>query len=193
MKFNDSKNAGLAFVLCAVQFFVLLMLAEGMAPDYSMHDNAISDLGTIGETAWLFNSSLALTGILVIIGGYFLKRAKDDRRLFIFIMIAGIGAIGAGVFDLDNPTGLHSIFALLAFIFFNIVALSASKYASSPTRELSLALGLIGILFVFVMFVSDAEIVDLFGPWGHGATERMIVYPPIIWLSVFGGYLMAKD
>ncbi|MFA5313951.1 MAG: DUF998 domain-containing protein, partial [Methanomassiliicoccales archaeon] len=117
MIYSDRSKAGLLFALCSIQFFVLLMLAEGMAPNYSMHENAISDLGTIGESAWLFNSSLLLVGLLTIAGGYFFHRYHGDRRLFIFYVVAGIGAIGTGLFDLDNPTGLHGIFALLAFIF----------------------------------------------------------------------------
>jgi hypothetical membrane protein len=168
------------------------MLAEGMAPDYSMHENAISDLGTIGETAWLFNSSLVAVGLLTIAGGYFFHRAHGDRRLYLFFIVAGIGAIGTGLIDLDNPIGLHGIFALIAFIFFNVVAISTAKLIRSPLKELSYVLGALGILFVFVMFVSDAGIIDLFGPAGHGGTERMIVYPPVMWLAVIGGYLMSS-
>jgi len=31
----------------------------------------------------------------------------------------------------------------------------------------------------------------VFGPIGHGGTERMIAYPAMLWLLAFGGYLMA--
>jgi len=31
---------------------------------------------------------------------------------------------------------------------------------------------------------------DLNGPIGPGGMERMIVYPALIWLIAFGGYLM---
>jgi len=43
-----------------------------------------------------------------------------------------------------------------------------------------------------LMFLGDAGIADLFGPIGHGGTERMIVYPAMIWAMGFGGYLMAS-
>ena len=32
-----------------------------------------------------------------------------------------------------------------------------------------------------------------FGPIGHGGTERMIVYPAMLWMLAFGGHLMAQD
>jgi hypothetical protein len=28
---------------------------------------------------------------------------------------------------------------------------------------------------------------------GHGGAERMIVYPVMLWLMAFGGYLMASE
>ena len=31
----------------------------------------------------------------------------------------------------------------------------------------------------------------VFGPIGHGGAERMIVYPSMLWMMAFGGYLMA--
>ncbi len=32
-----------------------------------------------------------------------------------------------------------------------------------------------------------------FGPIGHGGAERMIVYPVMLWLVAFGGYLLAPS
>ncbi|MCE5297284.1 MAG: DUF998 domain-containing protein [Euryarchaeota archaeon] len=66
MNYSDRSKAGPLFALCSAQFFVLLMIAARMAPNYSMKENAISDLGTIGETAWLFNSSFVAVGLLTI-------------------------------------------------------------------------------------------------------------------------------
>ncbi|MFB0523486.1 MAG: hypothetical protein ACETV1_07000 [Candidatus Bathyarchaeia archaeon] len=31
-----------------------------------------------------------------------------------------------------------------------------------------------------------------YGPIGHGGSERLIVYPGLLWLLAFGGYLMAS-
>jgi hypothetical protein len=31
----------------------------------------------------------------------------------------------------------------------------------------------------------------VFGAIGHGGAERLIVYPVMLWMMAFGGYLMA--
>ena len=41
------------------------------------------------------------------------------------------------------------------------------------------------------MVIGDAGNAAAFGPIGHGGTERMIVYPVMLWMLAFGGYLMA--
>jgi hypothetical membrane protein len=56
-------------------------------------------------------------------------------------------------------------------------------------RALSIILGAIGLVFVVVMFLGDSGAVELFGPIGHGGAERMIVYPVMVWMLSFGGYL----
>jgi hypothetical protein len=41
------------------------------------------------------------------------------------------------------------------------------------------------------MVIGDSGNPTVFGPIGHGGAERMIVYPAMIWLIAFGGYLLA--
>lgn len=41
------------------------------------------------------------------------------------------------------------------------------------------------------MVIGDAGNTAVFGPIGHGGAERMIVYPAMLWMMAFGGYLMA--
>jgi len=60
-------------------------------------------------------------------------------------------------------------------------------------RAMSLAAGVTGLLFVGVMIVGDGGNPAVFGPIGHGGAERMIVYPAMLWLLAFGGYLMGRD
>jgi hypothetical protein len=98
-----------------------------------------------------------------------------------------------GIFTLDSPTGLHGIFALVAFLFFNLQAIAVARIINGPLKLISIILGLLGLVYLVVMFVSDSGIIDLFGPIGHGGTERLIVYPAIIWLMTFGGYLMGSE
>ncbi|MFC7028904.1 hypothetical protein ACFQJ5_16930 [Halomicroarcula sp. GCM10025324] len=43
------------------------------------------------------------------------------------------------------------------------------------------------------MALGDAGNATAFGAIGHGGTERMIVYPVMLWLVAFGGYLLGKS
>ena len=91
-----------------------------------------------------------------------------------------------------NTSGLHGIFALVAFVFFNVEALAAATLVSGPMRWVSVVAGMVGLAFVVLMVIGDAGNPGLFGPIGHGGAERMIVYPSMLWMMAFGGYLMAS-
>lgn len=67
-------------------------------------------------------------------------------------MLAGIGAVGAGVFPLDAGD-LHSLFALFAFVFVNAEALASATRLSGAMRALGVLAGVVGLVFVGVMVV----------------------------------------
>jgi len=191
-----SARAGLAlpgillFALAA-QFMTVIMLAASMVPGYDMAGAAISDLGTYPETALLFNMSLIAAGLLNVAGGYAYFRSHGRAWVLALFVLAGIGATGAGLVPL-NTSDLHGIFALLAFVFFNVQAMACGTLVTGPMRWLSLAAGLIGLAFVVVMVLGDGGNTAVFGPIGHGGAERMIAYPPMLWLMAFGGHLMGR-
>jgi len=189
----DSRTiAGVAFFALAAQFMTVIMLAAAMVPGYNFRDAAISDLGVFPETALLFNASLVLVGLLNLVGGYFFYRTHGKRWLLAVFGLAGVGAIGAGIFPLDTG-GLHGLFALLAFLFFNAQALGSATRLTGVIRGLSVLAGAVGIGFVVLMALGDTGNAAAFGPIGHGGTERMIVYPVMLWLVAFGGYLLGAS
>ncbi|OPX61471.1 MAG: hypothetical protein A4E30_00880 [Methanomassiliicoccales archaeon PtaB.Bin215] len=192
MNFFNKTIAGYLLALAAGQFLIALMLGESMAPGYSMHDNAISDLGTIAESELLFNASLFLIGLLNFAAGYVLYKAIGDRKVLIAFALGGIGAMGAGLIPLDHPSGVHGLFALFAFVFINVEAMIAGRLAKFPLNRISLLLGILGIIFVPVMIMVDSGSLDVTGSIGHGGVERMIAFPCLIWMLVFGGYLIAS-
>ena len=189
---DSRKLAGTFFLVLAAQFMTVSMLAAAMVPGYDFRGAAISDLGTYPETALLFNASLVLVGILNLVGGYLFYRTHGKRWLLTVYTLAGLGAIGAGLFPLDTG-GLHGLFALLAFLFFNVQALGTATGLRGAMRALSVVAGGVGIVFVVLMALGDAGNAAAFGPIGHGGTERMIVYPVMLWLVAFGGYLIAES
>ena len=183
----------MVLVLGAAQFMTLMMLGEAMAPGYSMHDDAISDLGTIDETRVLFNSSLFAIGLLNAVAGYLLFRVHKDRTLFVVFALGGIGAMGAGLIPLDSPVGVHGLFALLAFLFINLEAVLCGRLVRNPLRLFSVVAGIVGLSFLVVMILVDAETLDPSGSIGHGGVERMIAYPGLLWMLVYGGHLLDRS
>lgn len=189
---DNKKLAGVLLIVASAQFLTLMMLGEAIAPDYSMHENAISDLGTIDETRLLFNSSLFAIGLLNLLAGYFFYQLHGNRILFILFGVAGIGAMGAGLIPLDNPIGVHGLFALLAFLFMNLEALLSSRLFRGPLMIASILVGVLGMIFLVMMILVDGGSVDPSGSIGHGGVERMIAYPVLIWMLIVGGYLLGE-
>ena len=187
---RSRRLAGLALFVLAAQFMTVIMLGASIAPNYDDSAGAISDLGVIAATAPLFNASLIIVGVLNVVGGWLLYRVHRRAWCLAAFGLAGIGAIGAGVFPLDTGA-MHSLSALLGFVFLNVEAIMVGTLIHGWLRPISFLAGAIGLVFVVLMAVGDSGNAAAFGPIGHGGTERMIVYPAMIWLIAFGGYLMA--
>lgn len=184
--------AGLALFALAAQFMTAIMLAASIAPGYDMSGGAISDLGVTPETAVLFNTSVIVVGVLNVVGGFLFYRTHRRAWLLALFLVAGIGAIGVGLFTLDRG-GIHSLFALAAFLCFNLEAIGTSAVIRGPMRLVSLLAGAVGLVYTVLMAIGDSGTTAAFGPIGHGGTERMIVYPAMLWLLALGGWLMARD
>lgn len=187
-----TSAAGLLLVLLGASFLTATMLAASIAPGYDFNAAAISDLGVIGETAVLFNALLVAVGALNIGAGILLYRVHCRIWILAIYVLAGIGAAGAGLVPLDTSE-LHSLFALFGFVFFNVEALATAAVLRGPMRALSLVAGLIGLIYVVVMIIGDAGNPAVFGAIGHGGSERMIVYPTMLWTLAVGGYLLARS
>jgi hypothetical membrane protein len=184
------RLAGLLLFVLAGQFMTVIMLAASIVPGYDFKSAAISDLGVFPETALLFNASLVAVGLLNLAGGYLFYRSH--RRLWILtpFVLAGVGAVGAGLFPLSSGD-LHSLFALVAFLFFNVQAIASGAVLPGYMKVVSMLAGSVGLVFVLLMIVGDSGNAAVFGAIGHGGTERMIVYPVMLWMLALGGYLMA--
>jgi hypothetical membrane protein len=183
---------GLIFTLFSAQFLLVLMLGAAIAPAYSIHDNAISDLGVIPQTALLFNTSLFFFGLFMIIAAYFYHHEHNKLWITILFIISGVGAIGVALFPENNP-GIHAIFAFIAFVFANIIPIGISTILPKPLKILSIATGILGMIFLIIFMISDINILNLDSLIGYGGWERMIVYPVLLWLVAFGGYCMASS
>ena len=191
--------AGVFFFIASTQFVLGLIVAEALCPDYSMSGNYISDLG-VGPSSMIFNSSIFLLGLLSIIGSYFLRRIISFRTLSVLLALMSIGAIGAGIFT-KNSTAIHGAVSSMAFLFSGLSAIASFKVLKRPLSVISVILGVI-VLGALALFAGgllasgsfteiEAQDSVFFLGLGPGGMERMIVYPALIWLAGFSGYLIA--
>ena len=186
----DLRLVGAGFIAIGAAFLTVTMLAASLAPDYDFAGGAISDLGVIPQTALLFNGLLVAIGLVNAGAGYLLYRHGASAWLLGVYLLAGAGAIGAGLVPLDRGD-LHALFALLGFVFFNVEAIATGAgLVRGAMRLLGVAAGLVGLVYVAIMVIGDGGNPAAFGAIGHGGAERLIVYPAMLWLVAVGGYLL---
>jgi hypothetical membrane protein len=191
MAYSNGKVAGALFFIAVTQFVLGLIVSEALYSDCSISDNYISDLG-VGSSSMIFNSSVFLLGLLLVIGAYFLQRAFDFKMLTVLLVLTAIGTMGVGIFTEDFGT-IHSVVSLIAFLFGGLSAIFSvicsyvhkSNLLKMPFSAISVILGLI-TLGALVLFVDNVYL-----GLGAGGMERMIVYPILMWGAGFGGYLGA--
>ena len=186
-------RAGLLFFLAGSIILMGIITAETFYPEkytYTTSDSMISDLGATEPpnsiitqpSATIFNFSMMIVGILILLGTYFLFMALNDKIAAILIGLLGLGALGVGIFP-GNVNPQHPLFALTTFISGGLSAIYSYRLINSPFKYLSLVFGITGLFFLFTA--------SIFIPiMGGGGVERWVAYPIVLWLSGFGAYLM---
>lgn len=191
MAFSDSAKAGLALFVAGVEFSLGLVLAEIYYPGYSVSNNYVSDLGATCRTtcvfhqptATIFDTSIVILGLLTWVGSYYLQRSFHWMPLTVLTALAGVGAVGVGVFN-ESFSNLHHVFSLVVFLFAGLSAIAAFRVEKGPLRYLSVLMGA-ATLLALVLYIPSVYL-----GLGPGGMERMIVYPVLLWLIGFGGYLL---
>jgi len=201
MAYSGGKVAGVLFLIAATQFVLGITIAEALYPRYGVSENYISDLG-IGPSSIVFNSSVFILGLLLLIGIYFLRHISNFKTVNILLLLMAIGAMGVGVFTKDFGT-VHGAVSLMAFFFAGLSAISSSKVLKKPLSMINIILGAItlGSLVLFSgglitsgsLTSNDAYDSDFFLGLGPGGMERMIVYPALMWLAGSGGHLVTQQ
>lgn len=196
---SDRSIAGFSLTLAGFVGFMGIITAEVLYPNYSTRQD-ISDLGStrppnpvIHEpSATIFNTTMLVTGAMVVLSAYLLYRGIDRRGFPLALAVFGVGAFGVGVFP-GNVAPWHGLFALLTFFSGGITVILSSRVVSRPFSFLCGLFGGISLLvlvsvFVFGLLVRSPHPLEFLG---GGGIERWVVYPLIIWLPAFGGYLLA--
>jgi hypothetical protein len=111
-----------------------------------------------------------------------------------------IGAMGVGIFTSAFSTTIHGVVSLMAFGFGSLSAIASFKVSKLPMSAISVILGVItlGALALFSaalvttgsLTTSEPPASEFFLGIGPGGMEHMIVYPALIWFTLFSGYLI---
>jgi hypothetical membrane protein len=190
-------GGGLLFVAGAT-ILMGIITAEALYPGtFSTGANEISDLGgtrppnsvILQPSATIFDVSMMLIGVLVFAGSWFVQHAFGRRSVTIPIAVLGVAALGVGLFPGNTGTP-HAILAMVTFISGGIAAISAARLTSAPFRYLSFFLGATSLatLGMYTLLGDGSPIALL----GIGGVERWIVYPVVLWITAFGGYLSGR-
>jgi hypothetical membrane protein len=154
----------------------------------------ISDLGgtrpphglVTQPSAMIFDTTMLIAGVLLLAGAFALWRLYRNRVLTVVSTLFGAGALLVGIFP--GNTTPHPIVAMIAFVFSALTAIAVFRVTSAPFRFMSLAVGLVSLAALITGELGNNSPVVK----SVGGTERWVVFPVILWLVFFGGYLLAS-
>jgi hypothetical membrane protein len=207
-------HGALLLLLGAVEFIVGMIITQLLwntsSPygTYSLLTNYISDLGAVNCGPFpasstthfvcspghdVFNASIILMGILLILAVILLRTAFPKRRSstvgLAFLALAAIGAMGVGFSPEDVNINVHKVSALVAFLFGNLALMTLGFAMFRDTRwsgfrAFSILCGFVGLV-ALILFTAG-----VYGPLGVGGMERLIVAPILLWAIVVGIHLL---
>nr|WP_276324874.1 MULTISPECIES: DUF998 domain-containing protein [Methanobacterium] len=184
------KIAGILLIIGSIQFMLFVTIAETLYPGYNTGINTLSDLADLPvyePSATIFNITVFLLGLCLIIASYLIYR-KFGRKIFPSLLaISSIGIMGVGIFP-GHTGGTHVLFAMTAFIFGSLAVISSfTILRDSLLKYILIVLGAIG--FIDILLVIILQNTSPFMALGEGGAERLIAYPVILGLIALGGYL----
>jgi hypothetical membrane protein len=191
------KLAGALLFTAGAAILMGIITAEALYPAaYSTFGNTISDLGgtrppdsvVLQPSAAIFDVTMLVVGAMIIAAAWLVHRAFRRRAVTISLACYGIGVFGIGVFP--GNTTPHPLVAMFVFVAAGVAAILAYQVEPPPLRQISVVLGTMTLasLVLGSFFLEWGPVAEL----GEGGIERWIAYPAVLWLTVFGGYLMGS-
>ena len=207
--------AGAFLFIAGIWGLLSIPIAEGMNSSYNVSSESVSGLGVpyfshlpvtcntlpicavpIQPSSAVLVLSFFIGGVLLVWGGYLLRKATSHRLFGLGVAVTGallfligvsyipfyIGTPSSGV--LDVAMGIHGVSSVVVFIVAFILAISAYRFTRGPFKYLSPILGAV-ILASSLLFMSG----NFLGV-GFGGIERVLIYSFMIWFIGFGAYLL---
>ena len=194
---STAQIAGALLFIGVLQWLMIVLAAETLFPGYSIRANDLSDLAStippnvspMQPSAMLFNASTFAIALLSLISSV-LFHISFGSRLFSFLFcLSGLFAMGVAAFPGDAGT-MHGLVALGWFTTAPLSAIVSSRMVKGPLACFSPAIGIFSLVVLFFAFYSGTA--SPFQLFGRGGEERMLVYPVLLWMTAFAGYLMAS-
>ncbi len=209
IRMSASQQAGALLLVGGLIALVGIHAAEFLYPGYSVSQDFVSDLGAtcsdlasnaprdcvvVQPASAVFSVSTDALGLLVLAAAYLMAPRTRVRRLAILTGATGFGALGVGLVS-EAYSPYHSVFALTAFLCGALAAFESFRVLPRPLGIVAVALGgvalvALGWFSVAAVALRTATIPSLWVPFGVGGMERMVVYPILAWVILFGTALL---
>lgn len=184
-----------------MQFLVIHLIVQFAWPEpYSWSVNAISDLAAAGCGPWpgdgryvcsplhvWMNASFVLLGLLFVAGLALTGLLRSHGLSWpsrVFLVLAGIGFVLAGLAPADVNEETHIVAALTIFFGGNLGLLYVERspriVTSLPAAPGALTLGAIGLVATALLLG------QIYLVFGLGGMERLAVFPLLIWAVLIG-------
>jgi hypothetical membrane protein len=194
---RHSAVSGLLLIGAGALILMGIITGEALYPaPYRTDANTISDLGGTlpphsvvrQPSAAIFDTTMLVTGLMVVAAGYLLYRTGGRRGAAVLTVLLGAGIFLVGVFP--GNTAPHPYVSLFTFTAGGLAALASSRLATGPVRHVYALLGTVALaaLVAGTFLVNSTPVAAL----GIGGIERWVVYPVVLWMVAFGGYLTAS-
>lgn len=187
---NWARLGGALLFAAGLIFVVFNTVAESVYPGYNVGKDALSNLGAIGvNTRFLWDGQLFVSGLFSLVGVilFFYKSSSLDiarrKAVSVLYILPAIGAIMVSLVPENLNIEMHTVGALITFVFGGIVSVYSGRFIKSPFRYFSIILGLITL---FSLTQLNGTLL------GFGEAERLVVYPIVIWELAFGTFLMQQ-
>lgn len=196
---TNQIRLGAIFWLLTAQLFLAQFIAQAAWPAYSMVHEDISNLGlvcggdqTCSPLNLVFNASMVLNGILVVLGLWFTRKLwpagpLTTAALWLLAVGGGDGSMLVGLFPLNVFLPLHIAGAILALFVAGIGMLAMAAVLWQDHRQFALYTLATGVVTLIAFGLYALEI---YLGLGRGIMERVAAWPHTVWYIVAGALIL---
>ena len=204
MKRSLSTIAAWSWVTLFIYFIAQVVVAAAWHPAYDWRGNYISDLGNTACGVFshqyvcsprhtFMNVVFVGTGALIFLGGFLFaltfRKRKPALIGFLLLALGGIGSIIVGFVPENTNLPLHSLGALLPFLFGNIGVLIIGLSKLMKTKWLRIYTIVTGCLAITAFFLLGAHV---YLGLKDGGMERLTDSAQVIWMIILGFVVLRR-